>query len=301
MRGGESMKNHKRISTIFTGVIILSLILVGSAAAKSDNQTAVCHSNGNGSFELLYLNGNKLQTHLSHGDASPGAAVPGQAGMVFGADCSVTSAAQYQPAGPKTNSSTTNNGKKAEKVFVCHKRGNGTFIMININGNALPAHLLHGDGLPEGFVPNHTDQKFSATCSVVEQKQLMETLTVDSNVDTKADPVVSETVLASTEQYEIEVSGTYIFDLDLNLADGEYVKLGANPWMKGDGYYVPPNLLDLSIDDCLLNRDWGAFNTGHVYTMAWQGEGQPLSFCINDLQYTDNHGALTVKIFKINW
>ena len=42
---------------------------------------------------------------------------------------------------------------KKEKVDVCHLRGNGSYHVINISPNAVPAHLAHGDKLtfsPEG-------------------------------------------------------------------------------------------------------------------------------------------------------
>ena len=37
---------------------------------------------------------------------------------------------------------------KAEKVDVCHINGTGNYQLLNINGNALPAHVRHGDVLP---------------------------------------------------------------------------------------------------------------------------------------------------------
>jgi hypothetical protein len=46
------------------------------------------------------------------------------------------SANRFEPAGANT-------------VAVCHITGNGTFHLLNINPNALPAHLQHGDVLPE--------------------------------------------------------------------------------------------------------------------------------------------------------
>ena len=39
-------------------------------------------------------------------------------------------------------------GKPQDKVNVCHRTGNGSFHEINISGNALPAHMRHGDVLP---------------------------------------------------------------------------------------------------------------------------------------------------------
>jgi hypothetical protein len=42
-------------------------------------------------------------------------------------------------------------GKPTEKVDVCHRTGNGSFHQINISGNALPAHLAHGDVLTDEY------------------------------------------------------------------------------------------------------------------------------------------------------
>jgi hypothetical protein len=42
-------------------------------------------------------------------------------------------------------------GKPQDKVNVCHRTGNGSFHEINISGNALPAHLAHGDVLPDQY------------------------------------------------------------------------------------------------------------------------------------------------------
>ncbi|TAL08322.1 MAG: hypothetical protein EPO00_07400 [Chloroflexota bacterium] len=42
-------------------------------------------------------------------------------------------------------------GKPADKVSVCHRTGNGSYHEINISGNALPAHLRHGDVLPDEY------------------------------------------------------------------------------------------------------------------------------------------------------
>jgi hypothetical protein len=41
-------------------------------------------------------------------------------------------------------STATAMGRPQEKVDVCHRTGAG-FIEINISGNALPAHMRHGD------------------------------------------------------------------------------------------------------------------------------------------------------------
>ena len=40
-------------------------------------------------------------------------------------------------------------GNKAPKFSICHATGDGAYHLININGNAVPAHLAHGDQYPE--------------------------------------------------------------------------------------------------------------------------------------------------------
>ena len=42
-------------------------------------------------------------------------------------------------------------GEPTAKVAVCHQTGNGSFHEINISGNALPAHLRHGDVLTDEY------------------------------------------------------------------------------------------------------------------------------------------------------
>lgn len=45
-------------------------------------------------------------------------------------------------------------GGPAPKVDVCHLQGNGVYNLIDVSGNAVPAHLAHGDGLPGDVVGN---------------------------------------------------------------------------------------------------------------------------------------------------
>ena len=57
---------------------------------------------------------------------------------------------------------------KAAKVDVCHREGNGSFHLINVSGNALPAHLAHGDGQPGGGVPGDPNKEFDGACGQVD-------------------------------------------------------------------------------------------------------------------------------------
>lgn len=56
----------------------------------------------------------------------------------------------------------------AGKVDVCHREGNGSYHLINVSENALPAHLAHGDGLPGDPVPGMEGKKFAEDCTVVD-------------------------------------------------------------------------------------------------------------------------------------
>ncbi len=308
------MKNHKKLYIFFTTVIILSLLVVGSAAAKSPNKVDICHNNGNGSYTLVKIKNDELQAHLAHGDAAPGAAVPGQAGKVLSAKCAVVSSSpdtQAQTPNKKSAINNNNKGKKAAKVDVCHRTGNGRFILININGNALPAHLAHGDGQPGVLLPNHT--KFTADCLLVEvpEREVVERFFINSQI---AVPVTSTMDLVSGVQYEIVVTGTYTYvkneqGVATGWADAEWATLGSQ-WVErlpNPPYPQPPyndNILDLTIDGCAAtnNTQWGAFQqTTHVYKLLYPGGNAPISFVICDTFYGDNEGTLLVTIYKKNW
>jgi hypothetical protein len=56
----------------------------------------------------------------------------------------------------------------AVKVDVCHRRGNGSYILINISENALAAHVAHGDASPGEPVPGMEGKQFDEACNVVD-------------------------------------------------------------------------------------------------------------------------------------
>ena len=69
----------------------------GHFLTVSARQTAVCHrTNGTNPFIPLSVSPAALDAHLAHGDAVPGAAVPGDTGMVFNDACTPV------PAGSQT-------------------------------------------------------------------------------------------------------------------------------------------------------------------------------------------------------
>jgi len=59
-------------------------------------------------------------------------------------------------------------GAPAPKVNVCHVDGKGVYGLINVSGNAVPAHLAHGDGLPGGII--NGGSYLGADCSLVSRE-----------------------------------------------------------------------------------------------------------------------------------
>ena len=49
---------------------------------------------------------------------------------------------------------------------LCHAQGNGTFVALSVNSNAVGAHLAHGDGLPLDQAPGGSFV-FTSTCELV--------------------------------------------------------------------------------------------------------------------------------------
>jgi hypothetical protein len=80
---------------------------------------------------------------------------------------------------------------KLPKVDVCHITGNGKYVFINISGNALPAHLAHGDSLPG---ENGLDDQCQAVTAFVEFLELTvsffgEGVVIGWTVDGTTEPV----------------------------------------------------------------------------------------------------------------
>lgn len=55
----------------------------------------------------------------------------------------------------------------AQKVQTCHRTGHGTFHLISIDSNAVPAHVAHGDGSPGDAVPNMSGFIFGPDCTPI--------------------------------------------------------------------------------------------------------------------------------------
>ena len=74
--------------------------------------------------------------------------------------------------------------KPAAKVDVCHLEGNGSFHLINVSGNALAAHLAHGDVQPGDDVPGNPGKKYSGSCAPIDPGPFTVSLTAEANGQT---------------------------------------------------------------------------------------------------------------------
>jgi len=115
---------------------------------------------------------------------------------LLGAACSGSPTAPPSPS-PLSAASSASQGagggapqSSAGKVDVCHRSGRG-FHLINVSGNALQAHLGHGDGQPLGAVPGTTNQVFDATCGIRTLQQYSVTLVSGAGSVGSLDPTIS--------------------------------------------------------------------------------------------------------------
>lgn len=56
--------------------------------------------------------------------------------------------------------------EEGPKVQLCHRTGNGSYILIEVSVSAEPAHRAHGDGKIGEAVPGVTGKRFGTGCSV---------------------------------------------------------------------------------------------------------------------------------------
>lgn len=197
----------------------------------------------------------------------------------------------------------------ATKVDVCHlDKDAGIFFMINISDNAFDTHVAHGDAAPGDLVPGMPGKKFAADCSIVNVRDLIDTVTVYAS-----GAVASSVALENGVVYEFEASGTYRFvnwgtfpETGIADARASYrIPSSYNPY--GVVAWVDGSLLPLAVRYYLqiwvngAHFEWGTvYNSSHVYISSFTGAGTAVNFKIVDDNYGDNSGFLTVKIYHYN-
>lgn len=102
--------------------------------------------------------------------------------------------------------------------------------------------------------------------------------------------------LLDGELYRFEASGTFTYNQAGDWADAEwYLKDGEI--VKGDTEGSKPYVLDVSIDEYSINRNWGDYNSDHIYYIYWNGTSSPACFSIYDSVHGDNKGSIEVTIY----
>ena len=127
-------------------------------------------------------------------------------------------------------------------------------------------------------------------------------------------PTVTSYVLELGQEYQIEVSGMFIFDIDestTHLADAEWQRQGGGDWGE---FFVPefPGTprppLDLLVNESAV--DWMGTTDGinfaphiyspsHIYRINIFGTDEVATFRIDDIIYHDNSGSLRVEITPV--
>jgi len=203
----------------------------------------------------------------------------------------------------RINSNRHGQGNSAgppDEVYVYRPNGN-----VNKNGNPNLAHFnsnvgrtsindvtnpssFLSDGTPGGLnisdigTPGNT---ISFHVTIPEQQ-----LTIPSDGTT-----INSESLTSGIWYTIIVEGAYQYQYPAEpsaIADAEWAETTSqgNPgWNNPDSSH-----LELLINN--QDIDWGGYNSNHTYAFITVGMGSPISFKINDDNYADNQGSLTVRI-----
>ncbi|NCQ75846.1 MAG: hypothetical protein GPI98_20145, partial [Microcystis aeruginosa W13-13] len=129
-------------------------------------------------------------------------------------------------------------------------------------------------------------------------------LTVDSqtNIYPIGQPKVYSQVLTNGKKYRFEIAGTWSPDYRVNnwLVDARFVtrnnfvSVNDSDSTFGDfGLYS--SILGNNNDDFL-----GNYQANHIYSLEYEGKGEPVDFYIYDINSGDNLGKYTIKIFELN-
>ena len=82
------MKTYKYFGVVVILAMLLALVPAGSVTAAVV-KVPVCHYDKDADvFILINISNNAYDAHIAHGDVTPGDAIPGMLGMVYGEDCS---------------------------------------------------------------------------------------------------------------------------------------------------------------------------------------------------------------------
>jgi len=72
---------------LVSAVALSTLLSLGGPAIAGQTQVDVCHLQGDGTYQLITITDIAYDTHVVHGDASPGDPFPGDPTLSFAEDC----------------------------------------------------------------------------------------------------------------------------------------------------------------------------------------------------------------------
>lgn len=79
---------------------------------------------------------------------------------------------------------------------VCHQQGNGSYALLSVSGQAVNAHVAHGDGVPGGAVSGMPGKKFDDACAIVNAGPNFFTFNIRNNNGSITAPWDSDITLA---------------------------------------------------------------------------------------------------------
>jgi hypothetical protein len=129
------MKTKKLLSILSVLVLLLAampVLSVGAGGIKVD----VCHYEGNGTYHMINISENAFDTHVAHGDGSPGDPVPGMEGYKFDETCVPV------PAGPTVTPGYSGLTEAAGVRYRGNSSGNEIYLGIpdlGVGGNRVEA------------------------------------------------------------------------------------------------------------------------------------------------------------------
>lgn len=187
----------------------------------------------------------------------------------------------------------------APKVDVCHYDADGgVFHKINISGNALDAHIAHGDAVPGEPVPTAAGYQFDSDCAPVAVLFRLSTIEV-SGVGWPSYFTVEE-----GRAYELRASGTYSWgdENDPNhplVGDAQCVSIAGGAYFAN---YSPVPMLEVTVDESDGSWQPSGCDPLHQYTASGVGDGDVHSLRILDagpVPYGDNSGFISVEIWLL--
>ena len=84
----EMKVNKKIMIVMLAAMMVITSTYVSSVSAEGQDKVEVCHVDGQGNYSQISIADPALDSHVAHGDARPGEAIPNMAGYNFAEDCS---------------------------------------------------------------------------------------------------------------------------------------------------------------------------------------------------------------------